>query len=294
MPPRESSRCASELVGLVEIVKSCVNTIRSLKDSPDDDTNDNKIPAPPNYLVNSPGGIAISAGEPLSDSVFTTEKAVVTMEKRRCIYAFHVCAKNSGRKASGSGIFDGDALTECVHNLSQVLSRPEDCATEVEKGCQLVVLKCCEGLAEYVRDRGDSARLGTVSECAKMLKDGIKNVIREVSYLTSSHCEVVEETMVNEVMALEETLFEEFMDETKKNVADCVKLGFLDYEEKNHEEEIMSVVTFPGYLSASLMAIVKCRARVERALGDSMVRKSQNITYIKIVMSQASDTLNID
>lgn len=293
LPPRESSRCASELVGLVEIVKSCVNTIRSLKDSPDDDTNDNKIPAPPTYhLVNSPGGIAISAGEPLSDSVFTTEKAVVTMEKRRCIYAFHVCAKNSGRKASGSGIFDGDALTECVHNLSQVLSRPEDCATEVEKGCQLVVLKCCEGLAEYVRDRGDSARLGTVSECAKMLKDGIKNVIREVSYLTSSHCEVVEETMVNEVMALEETLFEEFMDETKKNVADCVKLGFLDYEEKNHEEEIMNnVVTFPGYLSASLMAIVKCRARVERALGDSMVRKSQNITYIKIVMSQASDTL---
>ena len=66
-----------------------------------------------------------------------------------------------------------------------MLSQPEDCAAEVEKGFQLVVFKCCEGLAEYVRDRGDAARLRAVSEFANALVKDIPDVVQEVSYLTS-------------------------------------------------------------------------------------------------------------
>ena len=66
------------------------------------------------------------------------------------------------------------------------LTRPEQCASEVEKGCEIVIRKCCDGLASYVRDRGDSARLSAVAECADVLLERMSDVVREVGYLTNN------------------------------------------------------------------------------------------------------------
>eukprot|EP00957_Ditylum_brightwellii_P024226 1827232-Ditylum_brightwellii.AAC.1 len=80
-------------------------------------------------------------------------------------------------RASGSGTFDGDALLLCVQKLSEELTCAEECANEIEKGCGLVVQCCCEGLASFVRDRGDGARLCVVAECADTLSGRIVDVV---------------------------------------------------------------------------------------------------------------------
>ena len=87
-------------------------------------------------------------------------------------------------------------------NLSEQLSRPEECANEVERGCELVIRRCCEGLASYVRDRGDSARLSAVAECADVMSDRIEDVVREVSLITTN-AESVQEVMMEDIMGLE-------------------------------------------------------------------------------------------
>merc|ERR1711957_322034 len=48
---------------------------------------------------------------------------------------------------------------------------------------------------------------------------------------------------------------------------------------------------FPAYLSASLLAIVRCRAQVERTLGEKTVRKSEGIPYQFLAMSTAADSV---
>jgi len=49
--------------------------------------------------------------------------------------------------------------------------------------------------------------------------------------------------------------------------------------------------TFPSYLSASLLAIVRCRAQVEKALGANTVRKAQGSTYQFLAMATAADSV---
>lgn len=303
LPPHESSRCATELAALVEIVRECADTANDLK--PTFDSGDSKVDDGPNLFA-SPGVKRRSLGmiimdDPLRNCVSKVERAVGIIERRRCIYAFHVCTRNCGRRASGSGIFDGNALFECVETLGKELSRPEECYNELVKGCKLVTLKCCEGLVEYVKDKGGGARLRAVSECANMLAHGIKNVVREVSELTNGSCETLIEIIENEIMGLESNLFEDFLEEVRRDVTSCVKLGFLDLEDSEDDVENDEDVfdqklrnkrrNFPGYLSASLLAIVRCRAKVEKALGNSTIRRSQNETYLHIAMSTASDSL---
>jgi len=49
---------------------------------------------------------------------------------------------------------------------------------------------------------------------------------------------------------------------------------------------------FPPHLSASLLAIVRCRAQVEKALGEKTVRKRQApSTYLFLAMSTAADSV---
>jgi hypothetical protein len=168
----------------------------------------------------------------------------------------------------------------------------------VEKGCELVVRRICEGLASYVRDRGDTARLRAVAECATALNGSIADVVREVAYLTSDQCENVEEALAEDIMALEGAMFDEFLENIRRNVSGCCKLGWLgneededDYDEDNPQNQVVAPTTFPSYLSASLLAIVRCRAQVERALGDTTIRRSEGVTYQFLAMATAADSV---
>jgi hypothetical protein len=117
---------------------------------------------------------------PLDECKAFGAAAVVTIEKRRCVYAIDVCARGSANRPADNGKLDKDALLNCLRTLS----RPEDCPLEVEKGCQLVMRRCCESLAGYVRDRGDDARLAAVSECADAISHNIKVIVQEARFLT--------------------------------------------------------------------------------------------------------------
>lgn len=197
------------------------------------------------------------------------------------------------------------------------MCRPERCINEIEKGSQLVVRRCCEGLAEFVRDRGDNARLRAIAECAHALTGRIVDVIREISYLTNDHNnEMVEDALVGDILALESTLWLEFIDSVRKNMILHVNLNwgnipgntiknkesYKDNEEPKgiiptlgtipmNQSRSRTAKAFPGYLATSLLAITKCRAIVERALGDSTIRKTQNITYLQLAMTSACDSV---
>merc|ERR1719157_46926 len=143
-----------------------------------------------NELKPLPGEMSITTKNvytlsPLDESRTLGEQSVMTIERRRCIYAFDICARGCSSRATGSGKFDADALLTCLRTLSGELTRPEECSSEVEKGCEIVIRKCCDGLASYVRDRGDTARLSAVAECADVLQERMTDVVREIGYLTS-------------------------------------------------------------------------------------------------------------
>ena len=279
LPPAQSTRCASELAEMYEVTESIAESSMTLR--PGEGELDDVA------LSSHRSGIV-----PLEDSVALSEDSVVTVERRRCIYAFDVSARSCSQRASGAGTFDGDALLSCVQNLSEELSRAEDCASEIEKGCELVVRRCCEGLASYVRDRGDVARLRVVAECAKALNGSVVDIVREVSYLTSGQCESLEEALVEDISALEASMFDEFLDNICRHVARCTKLGTIisdrDVDEGSDKKPKVPQA-FPAYLSACLLAIVRCRAQVDRALGDTAIRRSQGITYQYLGMATAAD-----
>jgi hypothetical protein len=270
LPPTQSSKCARELADLVMVVGEAANQANGLKPTEKDSIFD-------------------YAFSPLDECKQLAEEAVVTVERRRCIFAFDVCARTCSSRASGSGRFDGDALLSCLRTLSEELTRPDECASEVEKGCELVVRRCCEGLASYVRDRGDSARLRAVAECADALTGSLRDVVREVDYMGGSSVGV-EEVMEEDVMGLEGAMFDEYLDNVRQNVAGCCKIGWLDMNdsETKADANVGAPSTFPAYLSASLLAIVRCRAQVERALADK-VRRSEGISYQYLAMATAAD-----
>jgi len=259
LPPTQSAKCARELADLVGVVGDGSASANGLR--------------PKDYFEYSLS--------PLDDCKQVAEEAVITIERRRCIFAFDVCARTCSSRASGSGRLDGEALLSCLRSLSEELTRPEECASEIEKGCELVVRRCCEGLASYVRDRGDSARLRAVSECATALTGSLRDVIREVDYMGGNSVGV-EEVMEEDVMGLEGAMFDEYLDNVRANVATCCRITWLDV--KVPEEG----PTFPAYLSASLLAIVRCRAQVERALQDK-VRRSEGISYQYLAMAMSAD-----
>mmetsp|Transcript_19365 Transcript_19365/g.29860 ORF Transcript_19365/g.29860 Transcript_19365/m.29860 type:complete len:1065 (-) Transcript_19365:95-3289(-) len=289
LPPAQSSKCSKELAKLVDVIVNSSSTANGLRPTQ----------AITEALTSTKGSSVSSTFariSPLDDCRLLAEEAVVTVEKRRCIYAFDVCSRTCFSRAQGSGKFDVESLLGCLQNLLNELTRAEDCADEVEKGCEIVVRRCCDGLASYVRDRGDSARLRAVSECADALT-AIADIIREVGYLTGGRVEVVEEIMTEDVLGLESVLFDEFLDNIRHNVASSTRLGWLEVADQDitaasgvgtEKSRSSSISTFPPYLSASLLAIVRCRAQVERALGDT-VRRSDGISYNLLAMQTAAD-----
>jgi hypothetical protein len=179
-----------------------------------------------------------------------------------------VCSRACSNRASGSGKFDADALLSCLQNLSEQLSRPEECSTEVEKGCELVVRRCCEGLASYVRDRGDAARLNAVAECADVMAERVGEIVQEACMLTPNG-EAIKDLIMEDIMGLESAMFDEYLENIRQDVASSVRVGWLENDTGTAADSDASVQSsFPAYLSASLMAIVRCRAQVEQALGD--------------------------
>jgi hypothetical protein len=289
LPAAQSSKCASELAQLAEVVETVANSAHALRPSEHDyGFGPDSVSKASHYQR--------AAMETALDKIVTLmEQTVITMERRKCIYAFDLCNRACSMRASGSGIFDASSVIECVQKLSEELTRPENCIAEIEKGCELVVRRCCEGLASYVRDRGDSARLRAVSECATVLNESIVHLVREVSELTNHKSALLEEVLFDDVMALENTMFDEFLESIRRNMSTYTKLGPMsafDEEDEFIAEKQKSETPFPAYLSASLLAIVRCRAQVERTLGLNTVRKHQApATYQFLALSTAADSV---
>jgi hypothetical protein len=115
------------------------------------------------------------------------------------------------------------------------------------------------------------------------------DVVREVGYLTNN-AEAVEEVMMEDIMGLEGAMFDEFLESIRANVSSCCRMGWLDIKSdptKSATNDSPSMA-FPPYLSASLLAIVRCRAQVEQALGSKM-RRSEGVTYQHIAMATVAD-----
>lgn len=287
LPALQTSKCAAELAELADIVESVADSALTLRPSESDYYNG---------YSKSPQYKRTAMESDLEAVASLVEELVITIERRKCIYAFDQCARTNSQRASGSGVFDGHAIVKCVQTLSEELTRPESCAAEVDKGCESVVHKSCEGLASYVRDRGDSARLRAVSECAAALSGSLDDVVREVSYLTNSQGSSLEEVLVDDVLALEAMMFDEFLESIRRNMSLYCKLGPMisttDQEDEFLTAKKRSGAQFPAYLSASLLAIVRCRAQVEKALGEKTIRKCQApSTYLFLAMSTAADSV---
>jgi len=274
LPPSQSARVGKELAAMVAILGQSSITVNQLKPLPGESTRTGK-----NVYTLSP----------LDESRTLGEQSVMTIERRRCIYAFDICARGCSSRANGSGKFDADALLTCLRTLSNELTRPEECSSEVEKGCGIVIQKCCDGLASYVRDRGDTARLSAVAECADVLQERMADVVREISYLTNKQ-DAVEEVMMEDIMGLEGAMFDEYLDHIRDSTSSCCRMGWLsarasDSKDSPNETTVMG---FPPYLSASLLSIVKCRAQVEQALG-TKIRRSEGQTYQHIAMATVAE-----
>lgn len=190
LPPSQSTKVAKELADLVQILAESASGATALRPNRDS---------------------TVFQLSPLDECKALTDAAVLTIEKRRCIYAFDVCSRACSNKASGSGKFDADTLLNCLHTLAEQLSRPGDCAAEIEKGCELVVRRCCEGLASYVRDRGDDARLGAVAECADVIDDRIGDIVTEAEALTDN-VGALEEKIMDDIAGLESAMFDEYLE----------------------------------------------------------------------------------
>lgn len=276
LPPTQTAKCALELAVLAEAIQEANDAMISLKPMSDEKTESKK-----NYK------------SPLEKCFAVASDTVVMIERRVCIYSFDACSRKLSTNASGNGTFDGASLLACVQKLADDLTRPDECATEVEKGCVLVVTKCCEGLTSYVKDRSDAARLRVVAECADALNTTIGDVVREVSYLTNDQSETLEKSLSSVVSTLEGEMFDVYLESVKRNVENCAKLGLIDSTEAEStaKKRADEVTPFPPYLAASLLAIVRCRAQVERALREATVRTAEGNgpTYLFLALQTASD-----
>lgn len=264
LPPSQSTKVGKELADLVQLLSESSTATDDIR---------------PNN--------SIYKASPLEACQRLGDSAVITIEKRRCIYAFDVCSRSCSNRASGSGKFDSDLLIQCLNNLVEQLSRPEECSNEIEKGCELVIRRCCEGLAGYVRDRGDDARLLAVAECCDIMNERIDDIINIISNLTKNYKQVYD-IIVDDIMGLESAMFDEYLESIRIHVANSVKVGWLDKDiiatssnDNNNgdgtsgagnNEESNQPPSFPAYLSASLLSIARCRAQVEQALGNRIRR----------------------
>ena len=272
LPATQTAKCAADLAELAETINESNEAMFPIRLTSDDGD-----------------GMKSSSHSPLERCSQLTNAAVVMIEQRVCIYSFDACARKCSISASGNGVFDGDALLHCVQKLSDDLTRSDECFKEIEKGCLLVCQKCCEGLVSYVKDRSDAARLRVVAECADVLNKTSVDVVREVSYLTNGQTENLESNISSVITALEKEMFDVFLENVTRNAKSCARLGLVEvpsgYSQKSSKAEELS--PFPPYLASSFLAIVRCRAQVERALRD--LCRSDGMTYQFLALQTASN-----
>ncbi len=289
LPATQTSKCASELAQLASVVQTVSRAALNLR------TSENDYGYGPDRVSQAAHYQRAAMETTVGKIISLMEEIVIGIERRKCIYAFDQCNRSCSIRASGSGIFDCDSIIKCTLTLSEELTRPESCAAEIQKGCELVFKQCCEGLASYVSDRGDSARLRAISECATVLNEGIAHLVREVSELTNHDDALLEEALVDEVLSIENQMFEQFLESIRRNMRIYTKLSPMDnYDEEDEfiAEKQRSEASFPPHLSASLLAIVRCRAQVERTLGLDTIRKHQApSTYQFLSLSCAADSV---
>lgn len=85
--------------------------------------------------------------------------------------------------------------------------------------------------------------------------------------------------------------FTEYLESIRQHVANSVRVGWLDKDSSDGaagDGDSNLPPTFPVYLSASLLAIVRCRAQVEQALGDR-IRRADGVPYQHLSMSTVAD-----
>jgi hypothetical protein len=85
-------------------------------------------------------------------------------------------------------------------------------------------------------------------------------------------------------------MFDEFLESIRSTATSCCRMGWLDQKtdlskERSNDSPSLG---FPAYLSSSLLAIVRCRAQVEQALG-TKVRRSEGQTYQHIAMATVAE-----
>lgn len=272
LPATQTAKCAADLAELAEAINES-----------------NEAMFPIGVTADDGEGMKVSSHSPLERCSQLTNAAVVMIEQRVCIYSFDACARKCSISASGNGVFDSDALLHCVQKLSDDLTHSDECFKEIEKGCLLVCQKCCEGLVSYVKDRSDAARLRVVAECADALNKTSIDVVREVSYLTNGQMETLESSLSSIIKALEKEMFDVFLENVKRNAKSCARLGHIEVPSDNNQKSVKTEEfgPFPPYLASSFLAIVRCRAQVERALRD--LSRSDGVTYQFLALQTASD-----
>lgn len=274
LPATQTAKCAADLAELAEAIN---------------DSNESMLQI--TFSASDGEGMGASSHSPLERCHQLTNAAVVMIEQRVCIYSFDSCARKCSISASGNGVFDGDALVHCVQKLSDDLTRSDACFNEIEKGCLLVCQKCCEGLRSYVKDRSDAARLRVVAECADALSKSNIDVVREVSYLTNGQTENLESNLSSVVTSLEKDMFDVFLENVRRNAISCARLGPLEVpsDSSQRSSKAEDLGPFPPYLASSFLAIVRCRAQVERALRD--FSRSDGVTYQILALQTASNAV---
>jgi hypothetical protein len=131
--------------------------------------------------------------------------------------------------------------------------------------------------------------LSAVAECADVLQERMSEVVREIGYLTNNQ-EAVEEVMMEDIMGLEGAMFDEYLESIRLAASSCCRMGWLDIKVDLSKEiaKESPPMSFPPYLSSSLLAIVRCRAQVEQSLG-TKIRRSEGQTYQHIAMSTVAE-----
>ena len=92
--------------------------------------------------------------------------------------------------------------------------------------------------------------------------------------------------MMEDVVGLEHAMFDEYVDNLGQGVAASVKIGWMDVHADPRDNPSSSA--FPAYLSASLLAIVRCRAQVEQTLGDK-IRIVDGVPYQRLCMATVAE-----
>ena len=291
LPAIQTSKCTSEIAHLAQVVVTVSKAALNLSQK------ENDYSFGPNSGFQPTHYQRAAAMETTVEKIINlTEETIIAIERRKCIYAYDQCKISCAERASKSGVFDIDSIIKQTITLSDELTRPESCLGQIETGCETVVKQCCDGLASYVdNNKGDTERLQAVAQCASVLNEGIYKLVREVSDLTNQDSELLEEALNDSVLNLEKGIFEQFLESIRRNMRLYTKLDpMINYDEDDEflAEKQRSEAPFPSYLSSSLLAIVRSRAKVERALGLKTIRKYQApATYHFITMTTAADSV---